>query len=158
MENVINATTAAPSTTQASAVKYASFGARFLAALIDGILISVVASVLGSIFGVTNYSSTTTDGSVSFNYSNPFTLLGYVYSVFMIYKYGATVGKMALGLKVQNEETGQNLTIVQAIIRETVGKILSTLVLLIGYFWMLWDPKKQTWHDKLAKSIVVKIK
>ena len=33
---------------------------------------------------------------------------------------------------------------------------LSAIPLLLGYFWMLWDPKKQTWHDKLVSTIVVK--
>ncbi len=27
--------------------------------------------------------------------------------------------------------------------------------LLLGYLWMLWDPEKQTWHDKLATTVVV---
>jgi hypothetical protein len=32
--------------------------------------------------------------------------------------------------------------------------IVSAAVTLLGYFWMLWDPEKQTWHDKAAGSIV----
>ena len=27
--------------------------------------------------------------------------------------------------------------------------------LFLGYFWMLWDREKQTWHDKMAGSVVV---
>ena len=37
------------------------------------------------------------------------------------------------------------------------GRILSTIPLLLGYFWMLWDSEKQTWHDKLAGSVVVPV-
>jgi uncharacterized RDD family membrane protein YckC len=55
-------------------------------------------------------------------------------------------------------DTGQNLDVISAILREVVGKFISSLILLLGYFWMLWDPKKQTWHDKIAKSVVVKVK
>jgi uncharacterized RDD family membrane protein YckC len=33
---------------------------------------------------------------------------------------------------------------------------VSQLALLLGYLWMLWDPNKQTWHDKVAQSVVVK--
>ena len=36
------------------------------------------------------------------------------------------------------------------------AKFLSGLVIGLGYFWMLWDPKKQTWHDKLVNTVVVK--
>lgn len=33
---------------------------------------------------------------------------------------------------------------------------LSSIPLGLGYFWMLWDGRKQTWHDKLVGSLVVK--
>jgi uncharacterized RDD family membrane protein YckC len=33
--------------------------------------------------------------------------------------------------------------------------IVSAIVFLLGYLWMLWDPEKQTWHDKAAGSVVV---
>jgi uncharacterized RDD family membrane protein YckC len=32
---------------------------------------------------------------------------------------------------------------------------LSGIVCLLGYLWMLWDKEKQTWHDKLATTVVV---
>jgi len=37
------------------------------------------------------------------------------------------------------------------------AKILSAIPCLLGYFWMLWDPQKQTWHDKIVGSIVVPV-
>jgi uncharacterized RDD family membrane protein YckC len=33
--------------------------------------------------------------------------------------------------------------------------ILSAIVAFLGYLWMIWDPQKQTWHDKAAGSVVV---
>jgi len=33
---------------------------------------------------------------------------------------------------------------------------LSALPLLLGYFWMLWEPRKRTWHDIVADSLVVR--
>ena len=38
-----------------------------------------------------------------------------------------------------------------------IGRFVSTIVFLLGYFWMLWDPEKQTWHDKFAGSVVVPV-
>ncbi|TAK73576.1 MAG: RDD family protein [Dehalococcoidia bacterium] len=35
------------------------------------------------------------------------------------------------------------------------GSVISETVLLLGYVWMLWDPRRQTWHDKLAGTVVV---
>ena len=36
-----------------------------------------------------------------------------------------------------------------------IGRIVSAIPLLLGYFWMLWDNEKQTWHDKFAGAVVV---
>ena len=36
-----------------------------------------------------------------------------------------------------------------------IGRYVSAIPLLLGYFWMLWDKEKQTWHDKFADSVVV---
>ncbi len=38
-----------------------------------------------------------------------------------------------------------------------VARILSAIVIFLGYLWMLWDPQKQTWHDKLSGSVVVPV-
>jgi uncharacterized RDD family membrane protein YckC len=33
---------------------------------------------------------------------------------------------------------------------------LSTILLGLGFLWIIWDPKKQGWHDKLAGTVVVR--
>jgi uncharacterized RDD family membrane protein YckC len=35
--------------------------------------------------------------------------------------------------------------------------IVSTIVLLLGFFWMIWDKRKQTWHDKAVSSLPVRV-
>lgn len=42
------------------------------------------------------------------------------------------------------------------ILRETIGKFLSGLVLGLGYFWAIWDKDSQAWHDKIAGTVVIK--
>ncbi|HEX7906081.1 MAG TPA: RDD family protein [Chitinophagaceae bacterium] len=66
----------------------------------------------------------------------------------------ATLGKKALGLKVITTD-GQQISFGQATGRY-FGKILSTVILFIGYLMMIWDEKKQTLHDKMANTLVVK--
>jgi uncharacterized RDD family membrane protein YckC len=66
---------------------------------------------------------------------------------------GQTIGKAALAVQVRSAGGGP-LGYGRALLR-CVGHIISTIPLLLGYFWMLWDPNKQTWHDKLAGSVVV---
>ena len=64
----------------------------------------------------------------------------------------ATVGKMAVGVKV-GTETGQRISFPNALGRY-FAKILSALILLIGFIMVGFDSKKQGLHDKLAKTLV----
>jgi uncharacterized RDD family membrane protein YckC len=50
---------------------------------------------------------------------------------------------------------GQPFDLKHAAIRHLVGYPLSTIVFFLGFLWMLWDPRQQGWHDKLARTIVV---
>jgi uncharacterized RDD family membrane protein YckC len=36
-------------------------------------------------------------------------------------------------------------------------KYVDSLPIYLGFFWMLWDREKQTWHDKVAGSVVVPV-
>ncbi len=118
--------------------KYAGFWRRFAAGFIDALIIGVIPGMLikGSNGNVLSF------------------LLGLAYSVWMLSTYSQTVGMMVLKIKI-TKESGGRVTYQDAILRY-FASILSTMVLLLGYFWMIWDAKKQTWHDKLAKTIVVK--
>ena len=67
---------------------------------------------------------------------------------------GQTVGKRALGVRVLDARTGTPIGVGRAIGRH-FGKIISAIPCGLGYLWMLWDPNKQTWHDKMVGSYVV---
>lgn len=129
---------------------YASFWSRLAAAVIDSILIALVMSLFTGTFNISGEGmNATVTGTLP-------AFVSVLYYVMMTANYGATLGKMALKIKVVSEETGENLTYGGAILREFVGKFVSSAVLGLGYFWMLWDDKKQTWHDKIGRSLVVK--
>jgi uncharacterized RDD family membrane protein YckC len=66
----------------------------------------------------------------------------------------ATLGKMALGLRVTNME-GHRITFGRATGRH-FAKLLSTLILLIGFLMVAWTPKKQGLHDQIADTLVLK--
>jgi uncharacterized RDD family membrane protein YckC len=38
----------------------------------------------------------------------------------------------------------------------SVASLLSALIFALGYFWAWWDPQRQTWHDRIAGTRVVK--
>lgn len=151
MDENMNATMPSiPTQMPVSGVIYASFFQRFVASLIDIVLIGIISGALSAIFSSL--------GDTAVNIGNVLTSVASAsYFVYLTSQRGQTLGKMAMHIKVQNETTGQNLDVVSAILREVVGKFLSSVVLLLGYLWMLWDPKKQTWHDKIARSVVVKV-
>lgn len=67
---------------------------------------------------------------------------------------GAGAGKQAMRIRVVDAQTNGPIGYGRALVR-WLGGILSALVFLLGYFWMLWDADKQCWHDKLAGDAVV---
>jgi uncharacterized RDD family membrane protein YckC len=69
---------------------------------------------------------------------------------------GATVGMKAVGIKAVDANTGGPIGGGRAIGRYLFGAIISGFIFYLGFLWMLWDGRKQTWHDKVASTIVVK--
>ncbi len=114
-------------------MKKASFGKRLLAVFIDGL-----------IFGAFDFAL----------HDNTLLVLFIVYETILLSQWnGQTIGKKILGLKVVTASGGQ-LDWLKAFIR-SLSKLLSAMPMLLGYFWMLWDDKSQTWHDKIAETFVV---
>ena len=56
------------------------------------------------------------------------------------------------------DESGNNISIGKAILREVIGKWISGSVFDLGYIWVAFDEKRQGWHDKIAGTYVIKIK
>ncbi|MDN3205265.1 RDD family protein [Algoriphagus sediminis] len=64
-----------------------------------------------------------------------------------------TLGKLIMGIKVIDQE-GNRLSFSQASLRN-LGKIVSAAVIFLGFAWILFDKKRQGWHDKFQKTFVV---
>lgn len=134
--------------------EYAGFWVRFAAHLVDGVLfLLVVLPILYLTYGDTYFSS----DEHSFGVVSVLVtwVLPIVMTIWFWLKKGATPGKMLFGLKVLDDKTGNYLTVGQSLVRY-FGYILSSLVFGLGYIWAAFDKKKQSWHDKLAKSVVVR--
>jgi uncharacterized RDD family membrane protein YckC len=69
---------------------------------------------------------------------------------------GQTFGKMIFGLQVV-QSTGEKMTIGVGFLR-WVGYIISAIVFYMGFIWIAFDGKKQGWHDKIAGTVVVRVK
>jgi uncharacterized RDD family membrane protein YckC len=67
---------------------------------------------------------------------------------------GQTLGKRVMNIKVVRASSFDQLGSGTALLRY-FAHFLSTIAFLVGYFWMLWDPERQCWHDKIASTLVV---
>ena len=69
---------------------------------------------------------------------------------------GQTWGRRIVGNKVIRVDNGDVPGIGRALGRELFAWIISANILYLGYLWMIWDKDRQTWHDKVAGTIVVR--
>ena len=69
---------------------------------------------------------------------------------------GQSVGKSVLNIKLVGSETFQVVGPGKALLREILRGIFDQACLL-NSLWPLWDDKKQTWHDKIVNTYVVKV-
>jgi uncharacterized RDD family membrane protein YckC len=140
---------------QSAGAPLAGFWQRFGALFIDSLIIGIPVAIILAVLGV----DTTTDAGGT-NYT--FQLLYFVLcSPYFFLQEGSpggqTIGKKVLGLQVVDEATLQPGIGTGRAAGRYFARFLSQLICLLGYFWMLWDDQKQTWHDKLGKTKVVKV-
>jgi uncharacterized RDD family membrane protein YckC len=68
---------------------------------------------------------------------------------------GTTIGMICLGLKIVRID-GSPIDFAVALVR-SLAACFSFVVLFLGFFWAGWDREKQSWHDKIAGTIVVQV-
>jgi len=150
---------------EATGVKYAGFWIRFLAYLIDGFILAIPIMIIQFVFlmGTTGITYGLGDSSAGAAAGLGLTLISSLASMLIYVAYfalmessknQATLGKMALGLKVTDLE-GNRLTLGRAVGRN-LARYLSMFILYIGYFMIGFTEKKQGLHDMIAKTYVVK--
>jgi len=120
----------------------AGFGERLVAYLIDAVILLVIDLLLLFVLGqpVANI--------LSF-------VITIAYYVGFWSQQGATPGKLVLGLEVIRQD-GAPVDASTAALRY-VGYIVSALAVGLGFLWILWDPNKEGWHDKIAKTRVIRV-
>ena len=130
-------------------VEYVGFWARLAASLIDlvGVMFVVVPVTVALIGDGWAYAQ----GGAAFfvNWVVP----GAAYIAFWVFK-GATPGKMAIKAVVVDAQTGATPDFWQALTRY-VGLFVSVTPLLLGFVWVAFDARKQAWHDKMARTVVI---
>lgn len=137
----------------ATAARPAGFWIRLAASLGDAIIITVVTlPILLGIYGTDYLSSTDfVKGPAHFLISY---VLPAIATIALWIVCGWTPGKLICGLRVVDATTGERLELWQGIVRY-FGYVVSAIPLFLGYLWVGWDARKQGFHDKLARSLVV---
>jgi uncharacterized RDD family membrane protein YckC len=124
----------------------ADFWYRLGGFLIDAVILFLVGQLVGFVFG-RNVVAVILIGLA----------LGIGYSVYFIGSgSGQTVGMRVLGIRAIDAATYGRVDYGKAFVRYLVA-VVAQIPCYLGYFWMLWDPERQTWHDKAAKTFVVPV-
>ncbi len=151
---VVNLPTPEPVREEVATVTYAGFWKRFAASLIDGIIVSMVGVFFGAFSGVLfgRILGSPEGAALIVNGVSIVTQWLY-YALLESSPNQATVGKMALGVKVTDMD-GNRISFARATGRH-FGKILSALLFCIGYLMVAFTPRKQGLHDIMAGCLVV---
>ena len=113
------------------------FGPRLGAYLIDWVILIVIGAILNAIHL----------GGLGF-------FVGMAYFGYFWGTTGQSLGMQALGMKVVRTD-GQPVSVVLAIVRY-ICYIISAIPLFLGFLWIIWDSKKQGFHDKIVGTVVVR--
>ena len=134
-------------------ITLASIQKRALAYLIDEVLVSLlfIFIYLDSI-----PQGTSTEETIDFINS----LVAYVmvlkivYQTFFVWMYGATLGRIAMKIKVISMSDIENPSFLFALSRASF-RIISESLFYLGFVCAMLNPKRETWHDKVGNTLVV---
>ena len=124
-------------------VRFAGFGERFVAYVIDTVFLTFVLVVLGLF--VTRGTLTALVALMS---------VGVIYTIGFWMLVGATPGKLLMNLEVVRTDGGE-IGIMTGVLRY-IGYTISSIPVGLGFLWIIWDGKKQALHDKIASTVVIK--
>lgn len=141
----------------------ASFWQRLAAWFIDGVVVTILARLIGLglalLLGVTTQVtgdlSDPTAWILSLLMLAVLLLLQFFYFGYLWSQRAQSVGMGLLNIKVVKSD-GSRMSFTTAGLRGTVGYWLSGLVFGLGYLWAAFDSQHQAWHDKIFGTTVVK--
>ena len=133
---------------------YGGFWIRVVAYIIDAILLGVVGTVLGLAVGSNPFDPDPAAGYDATGNGISFVVGWLYFALLESSERGATIGKMAVGLRVVTDQGGR-LSFLNATGRY-FAKILSAIILLIGFIMVAFTERKRGLHDMIAGTLVVK--
>jgi uncharacterized RDD family membrane protein YckC len=147
---------------------YTPWISRVGATLLDGLIPGIVGALgfLLTVLFIPTDSCKSDAGIVECEFSAlvyiPAVLAGVIAIVFEFWnlyrqgKTGSTVGKSAFKFKVVSEKDGQPIGFLMSFVRQ-IAHIVDGIPCYVGYFWPLWDQKRQTFADKIMSTVCLPI-
>jgi len=136
------------------AFEQAGFGLRYGAWMFDFLITLIAIMVFTFIVTAVSHSSVVGSNKDLIIVSGLTVLLFILNFVVLAGANGQSAGMRILGIHIARVD-GKPFRMKDAILRHLIGYPLSTVFLFLGFLWMLWDPRQQGWHDKLARTVVV---
>ena len=135
---------------------YAGFWIRWGAVFIDGLIMGALGLLMNAVVSAFVRPEPGEFGFVLMFIGTQTVslLMGLSYETWFIGKYGATLGKMALGLKVVRPD-GESVTYMRALGRFG-AKYVSGIILSIGYLMAAFDEEKRALHDRMCDTRVIR--
>jgi uncharacterized RDD family membrane protein YckC len=136
-------------------ITLASIGKRSMAFFIDEMLLSFILIVaLWDSF--VNAQTIEAIISVTNSFVLEYMAMKILYQAFFVMQYGATLGKLAMKIRVIEIYTLDNPNVLVSLNR-AIFRIISEMLFYLGFIWAMFDPSRQAWHDKTAKTLVVNV-
>jgi uncharacterized RDD family membrane protein YckC len=164
---------------QSESADYASWGRRVVAYLLDGVVISVIATLVAVATGhhdlfntfrfhlVNGKQQLEPYGSALDFFVGTTVVLQILYAAFLATSWRATPGMRALGIYIARESDGGRVglgragaraivLVVASELLQLVLRLAASLLALLDLLWPLWDARNQTLHDKVARTVVLR--
>jgi len=134
-------------------ITLASVEKRVFAHMIDDLILSILLFII-----ISDKISSSSSAEEVILFINSFVLefmvIKVVYHAIFTTMYGGSIGKILMKIRVVNIEDFDTPNPITSTNRAVV-RILSESIFYLGFLWAFFEPHRQSWHDKTAKTIVI---
>jgi uncharacterized RDD family membrane protein YckC len=92
--------------------------------------------------------------NITNNFIFEYMMMKIIYQAFFVMKYGASIGKIMMKIRVIDINTLQTPNVISSLNR-AIFRVISEMMFYLGFLWGLLNPQRQTWHDKTARTLVI---
>ena len=134
-------------------ISLAPFSKRVLAYSVDELIVAFLFLIIywDAFAAITTYDDAR---NLSINFFWQIFALKVIYHTFFVWYYGASPGQMITKTMCINVEILDKPNLTQSLVR-AIFRIVSEACFYLGFAWALSNPARQTWQDKIAKTVVI---